>query len=229
MIKKLTLLAALLLLLPMLHADENKLTDTEKKEGWKLLFDGKSMDNFRGYNKKEIPASWKVEEGTITLRGRGGDLITKEKYSKYELKLQWRISKGGNSGLFLHAQEIRGPIYKTALEMQILCNEKGNDSKHPKKVAGACYDMWEVDKGLAKPSGEWNDVHLIIDGKKMKFIFNGTTTADFELGKEKWNTALAKSKFKNWKGFATYDAGHIGLQDHGNVVSFRNLKIKSSK
>ena len=154
--KKLFILATCVLMIPVLFAGENELSDQEKKDGWKLLFDGKSMEHFRGYNKQDIPSKWKVVDGTITLEGRGGgDLITKEKYSSYEFKMQWRISKGGNSGLFIHAQEIKGPIYKTALEMQILCNESGNDSKHPKKVAGACWAIMhfaphnlKIEKGL---------------------------------------------------------------------------------
>jgi hypothetical protein len=228
--KQLMILCSLLILsFSSVYAGENELTDAEKKDGWKLLFDGKTIEHFRNYNKKGVSDKWKVKDGTITLEGKGGgDLVTKEKYGSYEFKMQWRISPGGNSGLFIHAQETKGPIYKTAMEMQILCNEKGNDAKHPKKVAGTCYDMWEVDKALAKKAGEWNQVHLIIDGKKMKFIFNGTVTAEFVVGEEKWNTALAKSKFKKWKEFAKYDSGHIGLQDHGNVVSFRNIKIKDS-
>jgi len=206
------------------QADE--LTKEEKSQGWVSLFDGKTLKGWRNYKGEGVKDGWKVVDGTMQHTKKGGDLITENQYENYELKLEWKISEGGNSGIFFGVQESQPKIYFTGIEMQILDNEKHQDAKDPSHRAGACYALYKsVDSAVGKV-GTWNKVRVLKEGDHYQFFLNGTKTADFKSESKDFKKLVANSKFKKWPAFATHLKGHIGLQDHGDVVSFRNLKIR---
>lgn len=206
--------------------------DAKTADGWKVLFDGKSADQWRNYNKDGISDKWKVADGAITLTGKGGgDIITKDEFESFDLVLEYKIGKAGNSGLMFHVKEVKGkPPYDSGPEIQIQDNADGRD---PQK-AGWLYQFYQSPPDTAtgkpvdatKPAGEWNQLRLLLDGPKGTVWMNGTKYYDFEIGSSDWKEKLAKSKFAKWENFAKATKGHICLQDHGDVVSFRNIKIK---
>lgn len=210
----------------------NTLSDAEKSAGWTLLFDGKSAEHFRNYRKDSISDKWKIENGELTLTGGGGgDIITKDQYESFELVLEYKISKGGNSGLMFRVMEVdKKPPYDSGPEIQIQDNVAGKD---PQK-AGWLYQMYpaptdpQTGKPIdaTKPAGEWNQIRFVLNGNKGEVYMNGTKYSEWEIGSADWNEKLAKSKFAKWPNFAKATKGHICLQDHGNVVSFRNIKIR---
>ena len=206
----------------------NILTEAEKSDGWILLFDGKdASEHFRGYKKDRLPEQWIVEDGALCRKG-GGDIITKEKYESFELKIDWKISEGGNSGIMFKVQEGGGPPYKTGPEAQIQDNVKGKD---PQK-AGWMYQLYAADKDTTNPAGEWNSFVLKCQKTakgtfKCEHWMNGEKYVEYEIGSDDWKAKLAKSKFAKWEGFGTFDSGHICLQDHQSPVCFRNIKIKA--
>lgn len=205
----------------------NTLTEAEKADGWVLLFDGKDgSEHFRGYKMDKLPEGWVAEDGALVRKGKG-DIITKEKYESFELHIDWKISEAGNSGIMLKVLETHGPPYKTGPEAQIQDNVKGKD---PQK-AGWMYQMYAADKDTTNPVGEWNSFVLKCQKTpagtyKCEHWMNGEKYVEYEIGSDDWKEKLAKSKFANWEGFGTADAGHICLQDHNDLVSFRNIKIK---
>jgi hypothetical protein len=205
----------------------NTLSAKEKTEGWELLFDGKSTEGWMSWKtKKELKAgAWAIEDGLLVKNKGGGDIYTKKAYENFELSLEWKTE--GNSGILIRVNpEVKGPIYKVAPEMQIE-RSKGKKSTD----AGGLYALYEIDcEGEKKidPEG-WNSVKIrLVDGKGTHW-FNGVKVAEYEIGSEDWNARMAKSKFKDWKGFAETKNGHIGLQEHGAKVSFRNVKIREVK
>lgn len=215
----------------------NTLSVKEKSEGWELLFDGKSMDKFRRFKQEGIGSSWKIEDGTIHLKpikekGKwkvedGGDIMTKEQYENFHLKLEWKIYNCGNSGIFYNVVEGDYPhIYSVAPEMQILDNVCHPDTRFPTHRAGDLYDMIECKYVTVKPAGEWNKIQIISNNGEIEFWQNGYQVVEFTQGGEEWNKLLKKSKFADWEGFGEARSGHIGLQDHSDPVWFRNIKIK---
>ena len=212
----------------------NTLTEREKQEGWKLLFDGKSTEGWRNYKKDTLSDKWQVKDGALTLPGGGGgDIITREQFDSYELLLDWKISKGGNSGLMFHVTEAGNTPWKTGPEIQLQDNVGGHD---PQK-AGWLYQLHQpptdektgkpVD--ATKPAGEWNTLRLVLNGSQGEIHMNGVKYAQFELWGDDWNQRIAKSKFAKEPGFGQARKGHIALQDHGNEVAFRNIKIRPLK
>ena len=221
----------------------NQLTDAEKAQDWQLLFDGITTDGWRGYNKPNFPATWVVEDGTLKCRGEesrgeagkadGGDIVySKRLFSDFDLRLEWKISESGNSGIFYLAKEIAGwPIYKTAPEMQILDNERNPDSfrgKDGNRKAGSLYDLIPAEPQNARPAGQWNSVEIICLEGKVVHRQNGVKVVEYELWTPQWKAIVSKSKFPGlnpeWANIAK--EGVIGLQDHGNDVWFRNIKIR---
>lgn len=221
----------------------NELTPDEKEEGWMLLFDGKTSEGWRGYQKEVFPSDWQItENGEIYMaasgRGEagsvnGGDILYDQKFSNFHLKLEWKVSEGGNSGIFYLGQE--SPeldyIWKTAPEMQILDNEKHPDAmlgKNGNRMAGSLYDLYPADPQNAKPAGEWNQVEIISYNGTVVHKQNGETVVEYHLWTPQWNEDVANSKFPSlnpdWANVAK--EGYIGLQDHGDDVWFRNIKIK---
>lgn len=193
------------------------------------LFDGKTTDGWHSYLKTG-PGAWKVVDGTLQLDPKAesqGDLLTDKEYENYELSLAWKIAEGGNSGIIIgvHEDPSFGATYLTGIEMQILDDVKADDNKKANHLAGSLYDM-EAPAHAAKPAGEWNKVKIRKLNGHLTFWLNGKQVIDTQIGSPEWNALLDKSKFKTWKGFAAYPKGHIALQDHGAVVSFRDIKIK---
>jgi hypothetical protein len=209
-----------------LCADEpvNALTDAEKAEGWQLLFDGKTTDGWRNYGSDSIGGGWKVEDGALVRSAKGaGDIITTDKYGAFELVLEFKISKGGNSGLMYHVLEKKGsPPWHTGPEIQIQDNKGGHDPQ----LAGWLYQLYPADTDATKPVGEWNEMRVLISPKKCATYMNGVKYNEYVKGSADWDDRVAKSKFSKFKGFGKATDGHICLQDHGNLVSFRNIKIR---
>ena len=216
----------------------NTLSKTEKAEGWILLFDGKTTDQWRGYNKTDFPKGWIINDNAIQClgsgkggAGQGGDIITKEKYKNFELNLEWKISDGGNSGIFILAQEIPNePIWESSPEMQVLDNIKhpvaklGGDGN---RMAGSLYDLISAKPQNAKLVGEWNKVIITVYKGTVIFNQNGVNVLEFHLWTDDWKKMCANSKFKDFKNFVDpANEGYIGLQDHGDDVWYRNIKIK---
>ncbi len=216
----------------------NTLTAEEQAAGWVLLFDGKSTDQFRAYNRDTFPtAGWEVVDGTIHCKasgkgeaGKGGDIITKNKYKNFILKLEWKIDTGGNSGIFYLAQEKKDQsIWKSAPEMQILDNLNHPDATkgiNGNRQAGSLYDLIAANPQNANPAGQWNQIEIEIYQGSVFHKQNGVQVLEYHLWTEDWKKMCADSKFKDFTDFVnTAEEGHIGLQDHGNNVWFRNIKI----
>lgn len=203
----------------------NTLTDAEKKSGWKLLFDGKTTDGWRNYKQDEISDGWKVENGAIVwAKRRAGDIITEKKYGRFELSIEYKISKGGNSGVMFHVAETKGPPWNTGPEIQVQDNINGHD---PQK-AGWLYQLYQPsgDTDATRPPGQWNQLYIRINQDDCEVCMNGVRYYRFKLGDRKWNELVAKSKFARYEGFGNQGEGHICLQDHGNEVAYRNIKVR---
>ena len=211
-------------------AVDNQLSRQERAEGWQLLFDGKDLSQWRNFKGDGLSDKWVVEDGAIKLAGAGGgDILTRAKYRDFDLRLDWKIAEGGNSGIFVLADETGEHIYSHAPEIQILDNERHPDNKLDTHLSGSLYDMIASPKASHRPAGEWNRVRILLDQGQLTIWQNGVQTASVEIHGAEWKRLVAASKFAGWAGFAANESGHIGLQDHGDVVWFKNLKIKELK
>jgi len=226
----LTLLVVSLLPLRAADAPLNTLTDAEKAAGWKLLFDGKdASQSWRGYQKEGLSELWAVEDGALVLQGKGGgNIVTREQYESFEFSIDWKISEGGNSGIMFKVLEENPQPWFTGPEVQIQDNVKGHD---PQK-AGWMYQLYAASVDTTKPAGEWNTfvlkcVKTPAGTFQCEHWMNGTKYVAYEIGSAEWLEKVAASKFKDKPGFAKAAKGHICLQDHGNVVAFRNIKIRA--
>ncbi|NNK89489.1 MAG: DUF1080 domain-containing protein [Saprospiraceae bacterium] len=211
---------------------DNALTEYEKSQGWELLFDGSTMDEFHTFNKDFITKKWRVDNGTIhfdpTVEDDGGDLVTNEEYENFELQLEWKISNCGNSGIMWNVVEDEKYCcpYLTGPEMQILDNTCHPDTKFRTHRAGDLYDMIETKYVTVRPAGEWNKVRIISDNGDMQFWLNGYNVVSFKMHDDNWTEMITNSKFKDWEDFGLARKGKIVLQDHADKVWFRNLKIR---
>lgn len=205
---------------------QNTLTPAEQKAGWQLLFDGVGTGGWRGYMKTDMPAGWQAVEGALTRVAAAGDIVTVDKYQDFELALEWKISPGGNSGIFYRGIEGPDAIYFSAPEMQVLDDDRHSDGQSPLTSAGSDYGLYPAPRGVVKPVGEWNAVRLLVKGNHVEHWLNGRKIVEYELGSADWNQRVADSKFKQWPEYGKSAAGYIGLQDHGNWVAFRNIKIR---
>ena len=217
------------------HAETtpNTLSRPESLSGWKLLFDGKSLDGWRNYKKETVSDGWKVNDGVLSRDGKdAGDIVTKQKYKYFELMLEYKISEGGNSGLMFHVTEDNPNPWQSGPEIQIQDNVAGHD---PQK-SGWLYQMykptpppWVQETGTldsTRPAGQWNELYLRIDPNQCEVSMNGCQYYRFRIGDKQWKELIEKSKFAAFPGFGAAGEGHICLQDHGNLVSFRNIKIR---
>ncbi len=205
----------------------NTLESFEVEAGWMLIFDGVSMEGWRGYNREDLPGGWQAEDGTLTRAARGGDIIYGAKqFVDFDLRIDWKVQEGGNSGVFYRAEEGVNAIFKSAVEMQVLDDANHVDGRSPLTSAGAVYGLYPAPRGVVKPAGEWNSARVIARGPHVEHWLNGVKVGEYELGSPEWNALLAGSKFVEWPEFGTSLRGYIGLQDHGDQVWYRNIKIR---
>jgi hypothetical protein len=202
------------------------LSASERAAGWRLLFDGVSTAGWRGYGRPDMPSGWAAVDGALTRTGPAADIITIDKFDNFELALEWNIAPGGNSGIFYRAVEGKDPIYYSAPEMQVLDDERHADGRSPLTSAGANYALHPVPRGIVKPAGEWNAARLIVNGNHVEHWLNGVKVVDYELGGRDWSQRVANSKFQQWAPYGKSASGHIGLQEHGSWVAFRNIRIR---
>lgn len=210
-------------------------SETKNQADWVILFDGTNFDNWRNYLKEDISPEWTIEDGAMlfTPGEEGGkNIISKEKFTNFVLSIEWKISEGGNSGIFwsVFEDEKFPEAYQTGPEIQVLDNAKHPDSfvAEGTHKAGSLYDMIGCPDETVNPAGEWNFCVLEINHKTNlgKLNMNGNKIMTFPLHGEAWDKMVANSKFKDWEGFGKYQTGHIGLQDHGDKVWYRNIKVK---
>lgn len=216
---------------PSLAADPNSLSAAEKSAGWKLLFDGKTLDGWRGYKTEAIGAGWKVQDGTLTLTAaKSGDIMTKAEFADFELTFEWKISAGGNSGVIYRVGLGESASFRTGPEYQVLDNVDAKDNKLGNHLAGSLYDMGaEAPRDLVKAVGQWNQSRLVVKGWKVEHWLNGKKVIAADLASPEGKALIAASKFKDWPKFASLSKGHIAFQDHGDVVSYRAIKIRELK
>jgi hypothetical protein len=196
------------------------------QEGWRVLFDGSSTEHWRGYNREDMPEGWEVIDGSLTRTGAGGDIITDEQFANFELTLDWMVREAGNSGVFYRAVESEDPIYYSAPEVQVLDDAGHVDGGSRLTAAGANYALHPAPEGVVRPAGEWNSIRLVVNGNHVEHWLNGQKVVEYELGSEDWKQRVASSKFAEWPAYGTAGRGHIGLQDHGDWVAFRNIRIR---
>jgi len=235
--KAIVLLVCLLPVYVLQAQKQNTLTAREKKQGWKLLFDGKSTQGWHTYLRDTVGSKWQVKNEVIIFdtskpRNGGGDLVSNEAFENFELQLEWKISKGGNSGIIFDIQEDpKYPAtYLTGPEMQVLDNIDASDNKKQNHLAGCLYDL-SGDSSVSKPKpvGEFNLVKIVQNKGHLTLSLNGVVTYDGQIGSDDWNQRVANSKFaaKPFADFAKLPKGKIALQQHPGSSEWRNIKIRA--
>ncbi len=225
----------------------NILTKKEINEGWQLLFDGKTLDGWKGIGINGVPEGhWKIENGAIrkiasgevpTLPDgqplKGGDLITKKTFKDFELKFEWKISSGGNSGVKYNVDENvsieQGSSHALGYEYQVLDDEKHKDNLNPTHRAGSLYDLIEAKDKTLKPVGEYNTARIVFVGNHLEHWLNGKKVVETDTNTPEFQELFKKSKYYKYPNFTVHKDAHIVLQDHGNDCWYRNIKIKIIK
>lgn len=195
---------------------------------WISLLDGQGPTQWRGFRMEELPAAWSLENGVLSLQpgGQGGDIVTREQFADFELELEWRLAKGGNSGIFFRVNEAEPRTFESGAEIQVLDNQVHPDGQNPLTAAGANYALHAPSQDATRPVGEWNHVRLIARGPHVEHWLNGTKVVEYELWTEHWRSLVAGSKFVEWPRYGLAREGHIALQDHGDPVWYRNIRIR---
>lgn len=204
----------------------NVLSAAEAEAGWRWLFDGHDTSAWRGAGRDDLPDGWVVEEGCLVRRGPGGDLVTRETFGQFELSFQWKLSPGGNSGVFFHVDDSLGPVYLSGPEYQLLDNEGHPDGRRPETSAASNYALIAPAFDLSMPQGFFNRSFIRVRDGVVEHWLNGFGVLRYELGSPEWEALVADSKFVAWEHYGRLGRGSIALQDHGDVVWLRAIKIR---
>ena len=201
----------------------------ETAAGFRLLFDGATTEGWRGYRSDAVPSGWSVAGGELAFLavedGRG-DLVTTETFGSFELRLEWKVAEGGNSGIFFHVTEDHDWPWESGPEMQVLDNANHPDGSSPLTSAGSNYALHGPPEDVSNPAGEWNSVRLIVDGDRVEHWLNGVKVVEYTLGSADWEALVAASKFGEMADYGRFGTGHLALQDHGDPVWFRNIRLR---
>lgn len=205
----------------------NTLSDEEERDGWKLLFDGKTTNGWKGWRKDKFPEKgWSVKDGILSVNKTGGDICTVEQFQDFEFKCDFRCAPSANSGIIYRATEDHNYAWETGYEFQILDDARHADGKKPKTRAGTLYDIIPCAHDVSRPAGEWNHAHIIVKGTRIQHYLNGFKVVDIDTASDEYKEAHAKSKWPGMKDFGTRVKGAIALQEHGDFVEFCNIKVK---
>lgn len=192
--------------------------------------DPRYLAAWRGYKSEAIPTGWAEQDGVITKTGNAADLVSRKQYGDFELTLDWKLSSGGNAGIFYRATEEYDRIYWSGPEYQLLDNAQHPDGRNPLTRAASAYGFYSAPATVVHPAGEWNATRIVARGNHIEHWLNGQKVVEYELGSADWRAKLAKNKFAAWPNFGKAPRGHIGLQgDHTGLLSFRNITIKELK
>jgi len=204
------------------------LTPDEQAAGWRLLFDGKTAAGWRGFKRETLPAGWQVVEGALTRVSQAGDIVSEAEFRNFELALEWKVAPGGNSGIFYRVSEAPELewVWQSGPEMQVLDDARHKDGQRPETSAGACYGLYPAPRGIVRPAGQWNQVRILVQGRHVEHWLNGRKVVDYELGSPDWQDRVRRSKFAEMPRYGREPQGHIALQDHGDWVAYRNIKIR---
>jgi len=219
---------------------DNTLSTEETQNGWELLFDGQSTSKWRGANSETFPErGWYVEDGMLVVEaaegeesGNGGDIVTKEEYTDFELSLDFKITEGANSGIkYYVTEQYNSGKSAIGLEYQVLDDDKhpdakkGNNGKGTRTVS-SLYDLIAAEGKEVNPVGEWNHARIVSQGGKVQHFLNGKKVVEYDRFSEEFAQRIQNSKYKDWEGFGVWESGHILLQDHGNQVFYKNIKVR---
>lgn len=205
---------------------QNVLTDAERKAGWKLLFDGQSITEWRNFKGTGPVRGWEAVDGALVRTGDGGDLVTNSQYADFELALEWRVETAGNSGVFYHVTDAGSYVWESGPEMQILDNDAHPDGRNPMTSAGSNYALDAPPRDVTRPVGMWNEARLVVKGARVEHWLNGQKIVAYELWTDAWKSAVKASKFAGMPNYGLARSGRIALQDHGDRIALRNVKIR---
>jgi len=193
---------------------------------WRSLIDS-SASAWRGYKTNDLPAGWKVVDGTLSKEKAVRDIVTRDQFGNFELTLDWKLSRGGNAGLFYRGTEEYDAVYWSAPEYQLLDDAVHVDRLNPMTSAGAAYDIYPAPAGHAKPGGQWNSTRLVVNGSHVEHWLNGFKLLEYELGGPEWTAKVKASKFSTYPNYGRAARGHIAIQgDHEGALALRNIRIR---
>jgi len=190
------------------------------------LFNGRTLEGWRGFKSDAPPSGWSVVDGTLARTGSGGDIVTVDEFGDFDLRLQWKISEGGNSGIIFRVVNVGTEVWESGPEMQILDNARHADGKNPLTSAGANYGLQAPVRDVTRPVGEWNDARLIVAGAHVEHWMNGVKVVEYDLWSPAWESLVKASKFVTMPAYGRAKRGRIALQNHGDPVWFRNITIQ---
>jgi len=194
---------------------------------WRPLFEGKSLDAWRGYKSEQVPAGWRIANGVLMKETAVPDIVSKDEFGDFELELEWKIGEAGNSGIFYRGTEEYDHIYWSAPEYQLLDDIKATDNKTRFNCAGAVYALYASPEGHLKPVGEWNRTRIVAKGPHVEHWLNGVKLLEYELWSPDWEGRVKSSKFAVYPNFGRAKKGHIALQgDHSGSLAFRNIRVR---
>jgi len=203
------------------------LSEADRAAGWRLLFDGRTTAGWRGYRSQTVPAGWTAVDGVLTMNDKPGDIITTDQFGDFELAWDWKLSPGGNAGVFYRASEEYERVYWSAPEYQLLDDAAHRDGGSRLTAAGAAYGLYPAPAGVVKPAGEWNSSRIVARGAHVEHWLNGQKLLEYELWSPDWEAKVKASKFGEWKNYGRGKRGHIAIQgDHEGSLSLRNVRIR---
>ena len=205
----------------------NVLSAEESAQGFRLLFDGTSMRSWRGYHSTAMPQGWMAMNGALMKMAPTGDIISVDEFENFELRLSWRISPGGNSGIMYHVTEQGEAPYTSGPEFQVLDDSGHADGRNRLTSAGSDYGLYAAPEGVVHRANEWNDVRIIVRGGHVEHWMNGVKVVEYELWSPEWQAKVQASKFAQWPEYGMAHRGHIALQgDHPGTVEYRSIRIR---
>jgi len=201
--------------------------EINRQSGWRSLFDGKTMSEWRGYRTDAIPNGWHVVDGTIAKERGTGDIVSKDEFGNFELELEWKIGKAGNSGIFYRGTTEYDHIYWSGPEYQLEDDVNADDNKTALNRTGAAYAVYPTIDGHVKPFDEWNSTRIVVNGNHVEHWLNGFKVLAYELNSDDWKARVKASKFNAWPNYGLAKKGYIAIQgDHPGTLALRNIRIR---